>query len=45
MPLRLSWTGRLFAESENKKGDRDYFLPVTQIKKDKSARKTTIPPP
>jgi hypothetical protein len=45
MPLRLSWAGRLFAESENKKGDHDYFLPITQINKEKSARKTTIPPP
>jgi hypothetical protein len=38
VPLRLSWAGRLFAESENKKGDRDYFLPVTQINKEKSAQ-------
>jgi len=45
VPLRLAWAGRLFAESENKKGDRDYFLPVTQINKEKSARKTTIPLP
>jgi hypothetical protein len=45
VPLRLSWAGRLFAESENKKGDRDYFLLVAQINKEKSARKTTIPLP